>query len=92
MMGDMAQAILDGDFCCECGEYIGPGDGFTRICNGCKLRAFASDAIKTAAPGPPRIYCPLCRKGVAGTHGLKCHALDKHRSSLDEIIETIRNS
>lgn len=34
-MGDMADAILDGDFCQECGEYIGGGDGFPRTCVSC---------------------------------------------------------
>lgn len=35
-MGDAAEAILNGDDCQECGVYIGPGDGFSRSCDGCE--------------------------------------------------------
>ena len=31
----MADYILDGDDCQECGEYIGEGDGYPRSCGGC---------------------------------------------------------
>lgn len=34
-MGEYADYILNGDDCQECGEYIGPGDGFPRSCGGC---------------------------------------------------------
>lgn len=35
-MGDVADAILNGDDCELCGEYIGEGDGYPRKCSGCK--------------------------------------------------------
>ncbi len=35
-MGEMADAILDGDFCQECGVWMGEGDGFARTCRDCK--------------------------------------------------------
>ena len=35
-MGEMADYILNGDDCQECGCYIGPGEGFPRTCNDCK--------------------------------------------------------
>ncbi len=34
-MGDAADAILNGDDCQECGEYMGGGEGFPRSCDGC---------------------------------------------------------
>jgi hypothetical protein len=34
-MGDIADAILDGDLCQVCGEYMEDGDGFPRTCAGC---------------------------------------------------------
>lgn len=38
-MGDMADGILDGDFCEWCGEYLGPGDGYPRKCASCERDA-----------------------------------------------------
>jgi hypothetical protein len=35
-MGEIADAVIDGELCQQCGEYIGPGDGFPRTCAGCK--------------------------------------------------------
>ena len=35
-MGDMADAILEGDFCQFCGVYLGVGEGIPRSCTGCK--------------------------------------------------------
>lgn len=34
-MGEIAEAMLDGTFCSECGVYIGEGDGFPRPCRDC---------------------------------------------------------
>lgn len=35
-MGEIADDLLSGDFCQECGVFIGDGDGFPRTCDGCK--------------------------------------------------------
>lgn len=35
-MGDIADAVLNGDFCQHCGEYLGEGAGFPRTCQGCR--------------------------------------------------------
>lgn len=35
-MGDMADAVLSGEFCQWCGEYLGEGDGFAVICAACE--------------------------------------------------------
>lgn len=37
-MGEIADAILDGVFCQECGEYLGEGDGYPVTCAGCSGR------------------------------------------------------
>lgn len=31
-MGEIADSIINGDFCQYCGEYMGEGDGFPRSC------------------------------------------------------------
>lgn len=35
-MGEIADALLNGDDCEVCGEHLGPGDGFPRRCAGCR--------------------------------------------------------
>lgn len=35
-MGEIADAVLNGDMCQECGEWIGAGDGYPRSCLGCR--------------------------------------------------------
>lgn len=49
-MGEMAEYIINGDDCQECGEYIGPGDGFPRSCAGCKPREPAKTYGKKSLP------------------------------------------
>lgn len=35
-MGEIAEAMLDGTLCCQCGEYLGTDNGFATLCAGCK--------------------------------------------------------
>jgi hypothetical protein len=35
-VGEMADYMLNGDDCEECGEYLGEGDGFPRTCSSCR--------------------------------------------------------
>lgn len=35
-MGDMADDIIDGIFCEQCGEYLGEPVGYPRTYSGCK--------------------------------------------------------
>lgn len=35
-MGDIADAMIDGDMCEQCGEWIGHGEGYARLCRGCQ--------------------------------------------------------
>lgn len=34
-MGEIAESILNGDFCQYCMEYLGDGDGYPRTCHAC---------------------------------------------------------
>jgi hypothetical protein len=35
-MGDIADQVLEGEICQECGEYLGDGLGYPVTCDGCK--------------------------------------------------------
>lgn len=35
-MGDIADGILEGVFCQQCGDYLGGGEGFPKTCSGCQ--------------------------------------------------------
>lgn len=35
-MGEIANAVINGDMCELCGVYLGEGDGYPRLCNDCK--------------------------------------------------------
>lgn len=35
-MGDIANDLIDGTMCQECGTYIGEGPGYPRYCSDCK--------------------------------------------------------
>ena len=37
-MGEIADAMIDGELCQECGVYIGPATGYPRSCSDCKPR------------------------------------------------------
>lgn len=35
-MGEMAEALINGDDCEWCGQYLGEGDGYPRLCESCQ--------------------------------------------------------
>lgn len=35
-MGDIADATINGDFCDQCGEWLGEGEGYPRSCKDIK--------------------------------------------------------
>lgn len=39
-MGDIADMMIDGEMCEQCGEYLGGGSGFARLCRGCDTKAY----------------------------------------------------
>ena len=45
-MGDIAEMMIDGTLCEGCGEYLGDGGGFSRICTGCEPRGGSADEPK----------------------------------------------
>lgn len=50
-MGEIADDMIDGTCCQECGEYIGEDVGFPRSCRACER---ADDAERDAAEGRNR--------------------------------------
>jgi len=38
-MGDIADAMLNGDLCELCGVYLGVGDGYPRCCDACEAKS-----------------------------------------------------
>lgn len=67
-MGEIAEMMLDGTLCEQCGTYMGEGDGFLRVCSYCRKR---SSAERKAA-------CPKCNKRVKAI-GLAQHMRDAHK-------------
>lgn len=77
-MGEMADYMLNGDDCQECGEYIGEGDGYPRSCAAC---------AKAEAPAPRNkkvpqktIQCDAgCKKWFASKNAKNQHVRDAHK-------------
>ncbi len=65
-MGEIAEAMLDGTMCSQCGEYLGGDEGFPVVCAGCRRaerhqprvppmnRYAIKDAPRIHRPGDPR--------------------------------------
>ena len=64
-MGDVADMMMDGILCIECGEYIGEDVGHPRKCFGCKPTKENS------------ITCEICNKKLK-PEGLFDHMKAKH--------------
>ena len=71
-MGEISEIMLDGTLCQECGQYIGPSDGYPRKCEMCRVcpecngegEIIISCGHGTNYPGyyPDRIIdCPECK-------------------------------
>lgn len=77
-MGEIADMIIDGILCENCGGYIGDSVDYTRKCPECtrefrrEFRREKNDMVK----------CPHCQKKVK-TIGLKQHIDAKHKSHLE---------
>jgi len=35
-MGEIADSMIEGEMCEQCGEYMGGGAGFPRLCGACE--------------------------------------------------------
>lgn len=70
-MGDIAEMMLDGTLCQECGAYIKTkADGFPRTCHYCQ-----GENRKSAAP---KVKCTICGKNVKAA-GLIDHKRVVHK-------------
>jgi len=83
-MGEIAEMMLDGTLCEQCGSYMGDGGGFVRHCFSCAkdfraLNAGGNDAPRSK-PATPKVFCPTCKKRVKAV-GLQDHMRDAHGAS-----------
>lgn len=79
-MGEMAEYMLNGDDCQECGAYIGGGGGFPRSCAGCqpsKSQQKRFTAQRANEPSFLKMNCPECGARVKRV-GINDHMRDKH--------------
>lgn len=74
-MGDIADAMLDGDLCESCGVYMPGGAGYPQQCSDC-ARAGSDFPRANMA----KVKCPTCNKTVKAV-GLKDHMRDAHGAS-----------
>ena len=75
-MGDIADAMLDGDLCQCCGVYMEGGAGLPQTCDSC-LRVNTEAAQRVVRPMFPKVACSICGKKVKAV-GLKDHERDAH--------------
>ena len=85
-MGEIAEMMLDGAMCEQCGEFIDDGEecGYPRLCAGCQLDQPEDDLmaprfLQEQAGAERRVACPQCGKRVKEA-GLADHTRVKHRS------------
>jgi hypothetical protein len=70
-MGDIADAILEGDLCQNCGEWIDEhSDGIPSFCKCCQPKVKAQSVKK--------IKCTLCDRHLK-PNGVKDHLRDFHQ-------------
>ena len=71
-MGEIAEMMLNGDMCEQCGEWIGDGDGpgYPGLCAGCRreTRPYSSKPHK----------CPHCAKRFRKDVGVRDHVRTVH--------------
>ncbi len=71
-MGEIAEMILDGVLCQECGIALnGEAPGYPRSCHSCKASA------RYVREGKTKAKCPTCGKWVKAI-GLPDHQRDAH--------------
>jgi len=75
-MGDIADMMLDGELCEQCGEYLGDAVGYPRCCDSCAKHEvrFARESLPV-----PKVKCPKCNRKVKSV-GLADHMRDAHKS------------
>ena len=76
-MGEIAEMMLDGTLCEQCGTFMGDGDGFPTVCHGCAPK-FGFAATSAQAMNPAKMNCPKCKKRIKIV-GLSDHMRDAHK-------------
>lgn len=91
-MGDIADMMLDGTLCTECGEYLGSTLGYPQRCAGCggddsEPMSAAGAALcvprggrarRLKPAGGPVYRCKKCSRPFRSTGALSMHTLAKH--------------
>ncbi len=84
-MGEIADMMLEGDLCAQCGSYIDEegGDGFPRYCSKqCEQDAGVHIDMRSLRRGP-KVPCPTCKRKVSSI-GLAQHHRDAHKTPLPQ--------
>lgn len=69
-MGEIAEAMINGDLCENCGEYIGSGDGYPRRCSACQGKPITGASIE-------KPFRCRCGKRFAQKNSLIQHQVSK---------------
>ena len=83
-MGEIAEMMLDGFMCEQCGEIIGDmetgeGQGFPGLCGGC---AAEQTRARPSLRGTKTISCPNCKRRFGSEAALNQHSNTKHSGCL----------
>jgi len=81
-MGEIADMMIDGEMCQECGEYLGDGDGYPRTCHGCG----GDGANPTVLISDKHTSCGLCHKKFKNKTALVDHIRNKHAKNVNKLI------
>ena len=82
-MGEYAEMMLDGTCCCNCGEFLGDGEGFTAYCNDCDPAPIhKTKSVRTKAPKLKKtIQCSHagCLRKFVNEEAVKQHLRHFHK-------------
>jgi hypothetical protein len=83
MMGEIAEAMLDGTMCECCGEYIGSDAGYPQYCSDqcAHNRGISPDleGMSEAVKKYARLFpCDICDKRLRTVEGVEQHKRAKH--------------
>lgn len=88
-MGEIAEMMLDGTLCVQCGGYIehGEPDGTPRYCSAACRRDAGVDAPARGKLTNNRATCPVCRKQFTSRKARRMHQRDKHER-IEQSVAT----
>ena len=78
-MGEIANMMLDGTLCVQCGGYIEDGepDGIPRHCSA-ECRRDAGIDRPRSKPRQRNVPCPICAKPFGSEYAQRQHQRDTH--------------